>query len=168
MKNTRLLLTIALLLLFINLGHCQTLPQTLPYGYTINSSVARVIDGDTFVLADSQHVRILGINAPEIERPGKPAQPYADSAASYTRSLIEGKQIKLTFENKTYDIFGRLLAYVWLLDRAGKDSLFIQAELLKAGLVRISYYPKGKRYYDLFYNLRRTAMRDKRGIWRRE
>ena len=131
-------------------------------------SLARVIDGDTFVLSDSQHVRILGINAPEIERSGKPAQQYADSATKYTRSLIEGKQIKLTFENNTYDIFGRLLAYVWLIDRAGKDSLFIQAELLKAGLVRISYYPKGKRYYELFYNLRRTAMRDKRGIWRRE
>ncbi len=168
MKNTKLLLTIALLLLLINLGHCQTLQQTLPYGYTINSTVARVIDGDTFVLSDSQHVRILGVNAPEIERPGKPAQPYADSAATYTRSLIEGKQIKLTFENKPYDIFGRLLAYVWLIDIAGNDSLFIQAELLKAGLARISYYPKGKRYYELFYNLRRTAMRDKRGIWRRE
>ena len=165
MKNTKLLLTLALLLLLINLGHCQTLPQTLPYGFTMNSTVARVIDGDTFVLSDSQHVRILGINAPEIERPGKPAQPYADSAAAYTRSLIEGKQIKLTFENKAYDIFGRLLAYVWLIDRAGKDSLFIQAELLKAGLCRISHYPKGKRYYDLFYNLRRTARRNHLGIW---
>ncbi|MHB8336099.1 MAG: thermonuclease family protein [Ignavibacteriaceae bacterium] len=168
MKNSNFIIVIALIILIINIGNCQTLPQYLPYGYTINSKVARVIDGDTFVLADSQHVRILGINAPEIERLGKPAQPYADSAATFTRSLIEGKQIKLTFENKTYDIFGRLLAYVWLIDRAGKDSLFIQAELLKAGLARISYYPKGKRYYDLYYNLRRTAMRDKRGIWLRE
>ena len=168
MKNSNLIIVIALLLLIINLGQCQTLPQHLPYGYSINSKIARVIDGDTFVLADSQHVRILGINAPEIERPGKPAQPYADSAASFTRSLIEGKQIKLTFEDRTYDIFGRLLAYVWLTNTKGQDSLFIQAELLKAGLARISYYPKGKRYYELFYNLRRTAMRDKRGIWRRE
>ncbi|MHB8852830.1 MAG: thermonuclease family protein [Ignavibacteriaceae bacterium] len=168
MKNLNLIIVIALILLIINIGHCQTLPQYLPYGYTINSKVARVIDGDTFVLADSQHVRILGINTPEIARLGKPAQPYADSAASFTKSLIEGKQVKLTFEDRTSDIFGRLLAYVWLIDRAGKDSLFIQAELLKAGLARISYYPKDKRYYDLYYNLRRTAMRNKRGIWRRE
>ena len=168
MKNSNFIIVIALLLLFINLGHCQTLPQTLPYGYTMNSTVARVIDGDTFVLADSQHVRILGINAPEIARLGKPAQPYADSAAAFTKSLIDGKQIKLTFDGKTYDIFGRLLAYIWLIDTAGKDSLFIQAELLKAGLARISYYPKGKRYYDLYYNLRCTAMKNKRGIWRRE
>jgi len=168
MKNSNLIIVIALILLIVNLVHCQTLPQNLPYGYTMNSTVARVIDGDTFVLADSQHVRILGINSPEIARLGKPSQPYADSAAAFTRSLIEGKQIKLTFEDRTYDIFGRLLAYVWLTDKEGKDSLFIQAELLKAGLARISYYPKGKRYYELFYNLRRTAMKNKRGIWLRE
>jgi micrococcal nuclease len=168
MKNSNLIVVIALILLIINLGHCQTLPKNLPYGYTINSKVARVIDGDTFVLADSQHVRILGINTPEIARLGKPAQPYADSAATFTKSLIEGKQVKLTFDAKTYDIFGRLLAYVWLTNKKGQDSLFIQAELLKAGLARISYYPKGKRYYELFYNLRRTAMKNKRGIWLRE
>ena len=168
MKNSNLIIVIALILLIINIGHCQTLPQTLPYGYTMNSTVARVIDGDTFVLADSQRVRILGINSPEIARLGKPAQPYADSAASFTKSLIEGKQVKLTFEGKTYDIFGRLLAYVWLTDKEGKDSIFVQAELLKAGLARISYYPKGKRYYDLYYSLRRTAMKNKSGIWLRE
>ncbi len=137
----------------------------MPYGYSINSKVARVIDGDTFVLLDSQHVRMLGINSPEIARLNKPAEPFADSAFHLTKSLIEGKFIKLTFENKTYDIFGRVLAYVWLTDRLGKDSLFIQAVLLKAGLARISYYPKGKRYYDLFYNLRRTARRNHLGIW---
>lgn len=137
----------------------------LPYGYTINKKVARVIDGDTFVLSDSQHVRMLGVNTPEIARLNKPAQPFADSAANFIKSLITGKKVKLTFDGSTYDIFGRLLCYVWLTNTSGKDSLFIQAELLKAGLARISHYPKGKRYYDLFYNLRRTARRNKLGIW---
>ncbi len=137
----------------------------LPYGYTINKKVARVIDGDTFVLADSQHVRMLGVNTPEIARLNKLAQPFADSATNFIKSLIDGKKVKLTFDGRTYDIFGRLLCYVWLTNTAGKDSLFIQAELLKAGLARITYYPKGKRYYDLFYNLRRTARRNKLGIW---
>ena len=150
---------------FAQVSNCQTLPQFLPYGYSIKSKVARVIDGDTFVLSDSLHVRMLGINTPEIARLADPAQPFADSATSFVKSLIEGKSIKLTFDIKTYDIFGRLLAYVWLTNTQGQDSLFIQAELLKAGLCRISYYPKDKRYYDLFYNLRRTAIRNKLGIW---
>ncbi len=159
------LVLITLFLVLFNYSNCQSLPQYLPYGYTITSRVARVIDGDTFVLSDSQHVRMLGINTPEIARLNKPAEPFADSAAHFVKLLIEGKQVKLTFDENTYDIFGRLLAYVWLIDVSGKDSLWIQTELLKSGLCRISHYPKGKRYYDLFYNLRHTAMRNKRGIW---
>ncbi len=165
MKSLTKIILIALLLPLFNVSNCQSLPQFLPYGYSIKSTVARVIDGDTFVLSDSQHVRILGVNTPEIARLGKTAEPFADSAASFIKSLIEGKSIKLTFDSKTYDIFGRLLSYVWLTNTQGSDSLFIQAELLKAGLCRISHYPKGKRYYDLFYNLRRTARRKHLGIW---
>ena len=165
MKKLKTIFLIALLLLLFNTGKCQNLPQRLPYGYTIKATVARVIDGDTFVLSDSQHVRMLGINTPEIARLSKHAEPFADSATHFVKSLIEGKQVKLTFDENTYDIFGRLLAYVWLIDVAGKDSLWIQAELLKAGLCRISHYPKGKRYYDLFYNLRRTARRQHLRIW---
>ncbi len=97
MKKLKLIFLVALLLLLFNTGNCQTLPQHLPYGYSIKSKVARVIDGDTFVLSDSQHVRMLGINTPEIARLGKPAEPFADSAAHFVKSLIEGKQVKLTF-----------------------------------------------------------------------
>ncbi|MCL5029914.1 MAG: thermonuclease family protein [Bacteroidetes bacterium] len=165
MKKTKTILLIVFFLLLFNVGKCQTLPHHLPYGYSLKAKVARVIDGDTFVLSDSQHVRMLGINTPEIARMGKSAEPFADSAFHFTWSLILGKPVKLTFDENTYDIFGRLLAYVWLTDVTGKDSLWIQAELLKAGLCRISHYPKGKRYYDLFYNLRRTAKKQHRGIW---
>lgn len=168
MKSLTKIVLIALLLLLFNVSNCQSLPQYLPYGYSIKAKVGRVIDGDTFVLTDSQHVRILGFNTPEIARLGKPAEPFADSAKLLLSALKNNKTVKLTFDNKTYDISGRILAYVWLTDISGKDSLFIQAELLKAGLCRISYYPKGKRYYDLFYNLRRTAMRNKLGIWRHD
>ena len=165
MRKSKTILLIVFFLLLFNVCNCQTLPQHLPYGYSIKATVTRVIDGDTFVLSDSQHVRMLGINTPEIARLNKHAEPFADSAAHFVKSLIEGKIVKLTFDDNTYDIFGRLLAYVWLTDVTGKDSLWIQAELLKAGLCRISHYPKGKRYYDLFYNLRRTARRQHLGIW---
>ncbi len=165
MKKLKLIFLVALLLLLFNTGNCQTLPQHLPYGYSIKSTVARVIDGDTFVLSDSTHVRMLGINSPETAKFGKPSEPFADSAFHFTKNLIERKQIKLTFDENTYDVFGRVLAYTWLINIDGKDSLFIQAELIKSGLARISHYPKDKRYYDLFYNLRRTARRNNLGIW---
>ncbi len=165
MKSLKIVIVIALLLLVFNTSNCQVYQQYLPYGYTVKARVARVIDGDTFVISDSQHVRLLGVDTPELARLNKPAQPFADSAKYLTQSLINGKMVKLTFDGKTYDIFGRILAYVWLTNVNGKDSVFIQAELLKRGYARIRYYPKKMRYYAIFYNLRRTAMRNNLGIW---
>ena len=136
-----------------------------PYNYSKKVFVSRVIDGDTFVLSDSQHVRMLGVDCPEIAKQNKPAAPFATEATFKTKSLINRKTVKLTFDGRAFDIFGRLLSYVWLLDKKEKDSLFVQAELLKNGLARISYYTKEKHYYSLFYNLRNTARKKKLGIW---
>ena len=147
-------------------SYCQDF-NNLSYGYSQKVKVARVIDGDTFVLSDSQRVRILGIDCPEIAKPGKPAQPFGEEAKQKTKSLIEGKTIKLTFEKEAgyHDFFGRLLAHAWLVGINNKDSLFIQAELIKAGLAKVRYYSKQKRYYGIFKNLERTAKKNKVGIW---
>jgi len=127
--------------------------------------VQRVIDGDTFVLTTGEKVRLLGIDTPELDSKVVQEKNLAIKATELTKSYVEGKQIKLTFDGKTKDIFGRTLSYVWLTNNEGKDSLFIQAELLKAGLARILMYPKDKMYYHLFYNLRNTARKNKLGIW---
>ncbi len=148
-----------------------TIP-TEHYYYQVKVKVARVIDGDTFVLSDSTHVRLLGVNTPELHKkstedtfPKGMDSQFADSAAHFLKRLIDGKIIKLTFDKELYGIFGRLLAYTWLTDIHEKDSLFIQAELLKAGLARVFYYPKGMKYYYIFQNLKRTARRKRLGIW---
>jgi micrococcal nuclease len=156
------------MLLLTTLLHGQNPNFSYPFGYTRKAFVSHVIDGDTFVLSDSQHVRILGIDCPEIARLNKPAEPFSKESLEKTKSLIEHNIVKLTFEGKAFDIFGRLLAYVWLTDSKGKDSIFVQAELIKSGLARISYYTKEKRYYALFYNLRNTAIKKKLGIWTNE
>ncbi|MBI5662345.1 MAG: thermonuclease family protein [Ignavibacterium album] len=170
-----ILISIVILILFSGFALAQNPNFSYPYNYTRKAFVSRVIDGDTFVLSDSQHVRMLGIDTPELGITGKPSESFSDSAYYFTKSLIVGKFIKLTFacpseaerrrDGKAFDVFGRLLAYTWLTDVNGKDSLFIQAELLKKGYARISYYNKDKKYYHFFYNLRRTAMQKKLGIW---
>jgi len=165
-KNSRRFLPLVslLILLFSGSFHCQY-KMYYPYGFTIKVKVARVIDGDTFVLSDSQHVRMLGVDTPELAHLNYPAEAYSDSTKILTGQLIDGKIIKLSFDGKSFDIFGRLLAYVWLTDINGKDSVFVQAELLKKGYARISHYPKGMQYYEIFYNLRRTATKNNLGIW---
>jgi len=159
-----------LFVVIIFLGSNTTIAQsfTIPkehYYYMVKVRVARVIDGDTFVLSDSTHVRLLGVNTPELHKKSIEDTTFADSAANFLKRLIDGKTIKLTFDRNLYGIFGRLLAYAWLTDIHDKDSLFVQAELLKAGLARIFYYPKGMKYYYIFQNLKRTARRKRLGIW---
>ena len=84
------------LLLFLS-GSIRCQYKTyFPYGYTVKAKVARIIDGDTFVLSDSQRVRMLGIDTPELERNGKSAEPFSDSAKALTKQLIDGKTINRT------------------------------------------------------------------------
>ena len=139
------------------------------YYYQIKVKAAQVIDGDSFIISDgnegSMNVRLIGVDAPELVKKSVEDSLFADSAAAFLKNLIEGKIIKLTFERELYDSYGRLLAYAWVLDVHGNDSLFVQAELLKAGLARIFHYPKEMKYYYIFQNLKRTARRKRLGIW---
>lgn len=141
------------------------IPYQVPYGYTTTAKVSRIIDGDTFVISDSSRVRLLGIDTPELNSKDTFYIPYANHSKLLLDSLINNKVVKLTFETKTRDMFDRILAYVWLRNATGQDSLFIQAEMLKRGLARIKYYPDGSKYYKIFYNLRATAMKNNLGIW---
>ncbi len=164
-KHKIILIAIIVYLLLTTTLLGQNPNFSYPYNFSKKVFVSRVIDGDTFVLSDSQRVRMLGVDCPEIARQNKPAESFSKEASEKTKSLIEYKILKLTFDGKAFDIFGRLLAYVWLTNLQGKDSVFVQTELLKNGLARISYYTKEKRYYSLFYNLRNTARKKKLGLW---
>ncbi|WP_214371318.1 thermonuclease family protein [Pseudonocardia sp. H11422] len=50
-------------------------------------TVRRVIDGDTLELADSRRVRLLGIDAPEVDTCPGPG------VTEYTRSLMENQRV---------------------------------------------------------------------------
>jgi micrococcal nuclease len=162
-----LLILILLIIIALKTRANAQIPEEVPYGYQTTAKVARVIDGDTFVLSDSQRVRFIGVDTPELKSKDSLNLYYANESKSFVDSTVNGKVVKLTFETETRDLFNRILAYVWLTNIEGKDSLFLQAELLKKGYARIRYYPVGSRYYDIFYNLRRTAMKKNLGIWSR-
>jgi endonuclease YncB( thermonuclease family) len=73
--------------------------------------VTDVIDGDTLVIATGQHVRLIGIDAPEKDHCG-----YAAATANLT-SLVGGKSVVLqTGARDDVDKYGRLLRYVDLPD----------------------------------------------------
>jgi micrococcal nuclease len=81
--------------------------------------VACVIDGDTVdldVCGQGERVRLLGIDAPEIEHPPDPAECWGDEADAALAARLTGRRVLLTFDRRCEGVFGRTLAYVWDLD----------------------------------------------------
>lgn len=101
-------------------------------------TVERVIDGDTIVLNDSQHVRMLGINTPEKK------EKYYSEAKQFT-SQLENKTIALRYGKEKKDLYNRTLAYVYVEEEN------FNKKLVEKGFANF-YFPSGKdRYFNEFY-----------------
>ena len=61
-------------------------------------SVKWVCDGDTIVLGDGQHVRYIGINAPEVAHDNYKAEAFGYAAKKYNQSIVQSKKVRLEFE----------------------------------------------------------------------
>ena len=73
--------------------------------------VTQVIDGDTIVVGEGDHVRFIGIDTPEKGRCGY------EAATQHMRDLVAGKAVVLTAGARDdVDKYGRLLRYVDLPD----------------------------------------------------
>ena len=59
--------------------------------------VERIIDGDTIVVGNDTHVRLLGINTPE------KGEKYYNEAKGFLEMIILNKTIELKFGRKKYD-----------------------------------------------------------------
>lgn len=94
--------------------------------------VAKVIDGDTIVLANGDHLRYIGIDTPEEFDPRKPVQCWAREAAEANRRLVEGKMIVFAQDVTMHDKYGRWLGFVSLAE-AGKKGTDVNATLVKEG-----------------------------------
>ena len=97
--------------------------------------VSKVIDGDTFITDSGQSVRLIGIDAPEMNyKKGEP-ECKALEAKLKLQELVKNKSVKLVKDKSDTDKYGRLLRYVYL-----KDGTFINAELVRLGLAKVKYY----------------------------
>jgi endonuclease YncB( thermonuclease family) len=90
--------------------------------------VAQVIDGDTIVLINGDHLRYIGIDTPEEFDQRKPVQCFAKEAAEANRKLVEGKTIKFYKDINQFDKYGRWLGFVYL-----EDGTFVNEELVRSG-----------------------------------
>lgn len=98
-----------------------------------SGTVVRVIDGDTLVVSinNGDHtIRLLNVDTPETKDPDKPVECLGPQATDYLTSIIPpGTSIRLEFDKKRHDQYGRTLAGVF-----APDGTLVNAEIAREGL----------------------------------
>lgn len=124
-----------------------------------SGKVARVIDGDTIVLEDGTRVRYIGVDTPETVHPSKPVEFMGREASAFNRRLVEGREVRLEYDVERTDRYGRTLAYVYV------DTLFVNAEFVRAGYAQVLTIPPNVRHAEFFLACQREAREGGRGLW---
>ncbi|BAW79969.1 nuclease [Candidatus Nitrosoglobus terrae] len=122
--------------------------------------IQRVYDGDTIRLKGGDRVRLLGINAPEIEGRYKSAEPGGEAARDWLRKELEGKRVRLEFDKERSDHYSRLLAHIFTA-----NGEHLNLRLVEEGLAIVSFIPPNFKYSDQLAQAQTQAEVAKRGLW---
>ena len=132
----------------------------LPVG--LDTTVERVVDGDTLVVHGGNHVRLIGVDTPETKDPRRPVQCFGREAAAFLASLLPGGTgVRLVGDVEQQDQYDRTLAYVYRLP----DGLFVNAELLRNGYAQVLTISPNVVHADEFVALAAEARSAGRGLW---
>jgi len=133
----------------------------------IKARVAKVIDGDTVdVVIDGkeERVRLIGIDASEVEHEGKPKECFGEEAKLYLEGLLSGQTVQLQPDStqSDRDEYNRLLRYVFL----PPEERLVNSIMVSQGFAR-EYTFKGIPYHyqKEFQDAQQIAKRLKVGLW---
>lgn len=133
-------------------------------GYSIaddRMTVRWVSDGDTIVLENDEKIRYVGINTPEIPHPDKPGQALGEDAKAFNKNLVFQKKVRLEYDNRTQDQYGRTLAYVF-----SEDGTMVNARLIEEGYAHVLPCESGCKYDSLLLKKQQSAMNARKGMWK--
>jgi micrococcal nuclease len=123
------------------------------------ATVDHVTDGDTIVLTDGLHVRLVQIDAPELPE----HECYGEAASRVLASMLPaGTKIELDLDPKLHhvDRFGRTLAYV------EKGGVNVNLELVRRGAAAPYFYGGDRgRYASKLFEDATTAREQHKGLW---
>jgi endonuclease YncB( thermonuclease family) len=129
----------------------------------VSAQVQRVSDGDTFVATvrgRQERIRVIGVDTPESVAPNRPDEPFGEESSAFAKRHLSGETVRLAGDAEPRDRYGRLLAYVWLV-----DGTFWNALLVAEGYAQQLTIPPNVTYAGLFRRLVREARSDRRGLW---
>jgi endonuclease YncB( thermonuclease family) len=129
------------------------------------ATVARVIDGDTVVLAiggAEEPARLIGIDTPESVAPGRPVECYGPEASARLGDLLPpGTAVDVTRDVEPRDRYDRLLVY---LHRTA-DGLFVNAAQVADGYAEASDFPPNSAHRTELSRAEHPARTAGLGLW---
>ena len=136
-------------------GHCDD-PANL-------HTVWNVVDGDTIVIASSQKVRYIGVDAPETYK----SECWSGEAKHALQKLTPEKSVVCLLMDKDSsptDPYGRLLRYVFVDE--GGDWVMANSRRVRQGAARAYHqFLKGKDYSYEIKQAEYAAKDDHLGLW---
>ena len=150
----------------------------LPLPAYEKAKVLSIVDGDTVKVIyhnREESIRLIGIDTPESipnKKAIKDAQrtksdietitSHGREAKNFVKGLVKpGDFLKIEFDVRTRDKYGRLLAYLYL--PSGK---MLNEEIVKAGYAQLMTIPPNLKYQERFLMAYREAMENHRGLWK--
>ncbi len=121
--------------------------------------IVYVIDGDTVILKNHERVRLIGIDAPEIDSKYHRGEPFGKEAKKYLKELIEGKEVTLKDGPEPRDKYGRRLAFIYL-----PDGVFVNEVMVREGYAE-AYRRFPHKYREHFLELEAEAKGNESGMW---
>jgi micrococcal nuclease len=129
---------------------------------SVMALVTSTVDGDTVhvrVGGRDEKVRLIGVDTPEVDWYGGEGQCEGVPAARYTREHLSGRTVRLDFDVRLRDVYGRLLAYVFV-----GPELF-NLTLVQRGFATNDPVPPDTRMGPTFAGAEATARAAAMGLW---
>jgi endonuclease YncB( thermonuclease family) len=120
-----------------------------------SANVVRVEKNGALILKDGKAILLQGIRLPGADRP---SDPIASSALDALRALAMKQTLTLTVTPPEQDRYDRLHVQAF-------GDVWLQTELLKRGLARVSIAPDRQECSPDFYEAEVEARNAKRGLW---
>jgi micrococcal nuclease len=131
----------------------------VPAGAAQYARIQYVIDGDTVVLGNGEHVRLVQIDAPEVQE----RECYGAAARAALRRLAPGgSTVRVEADPRLdqVDRYGRLLRYLF------RGPVNLNLELVRDGAATVWFYRHDRgRYAGALLRAAREARAARRGLW---
>ena len=139
-------------------------------GKYIDGFVVKITDGDTMEITykgESEKVRLLCVDTPESVKSGVEVQEYSKEASQFTKQMALNKSVRLVFDKKERDLYGRLLAYVIIKGGSAENNkdIFLNALLVRNGYAKVEIVSPNSSLKEYFNQLQQTAIGEKKGMW---